>query len=496
MLERKKWASDATSEIMFLMKTKNISARESVEAVKTQLALDKNISTNLRASINTLVSITTKLIDRVAINSANSSKPPSQDPNRIRKTRIDKGVKRKKRKAGGQLGHKGKTLEKIQNIEDYEHVSEEILIDRDSIPKGSYTRIGFETRQVLDIKIETFIHEFKAEILEDKNGNQYVAKFPDNVKKVIQYGNEVKAQAVYMSQFQLIPFARVEDYFNHLLNFGISKGTIFNFNKEAFLKLEIFEAWAREKLLSSPFNHADETGINLKGKRIWLHTLSSAHVTLYHVDEKRGKEAMDRMGILPYYKGILCHDHWKPYYKYLFLHALCNAHHLRELTYAFEEDGQLWAQKMYKLLNKMNDEVKESKSGRLSKERIKYYQRRYRKILTKGKLECPLGEKPEGKKGRQKKSKSRNLLERLINFEDDTLRFIKESIVSFTNNQGETELRMTKVQQKISGCFRSLEGAEIFCRIRAYLVTCRKNGVNPTDALRLLFAGDLPAFIV
>lgn len=489
-------AEYAKCEIIFLMKIKNINVRESIDKIKEQVRSDRTASRELKSSINSLITITTALVDRLAVTSANSSKPPSQDPNRIRKTRIDKGIKRNKKKPGGQAGHTGTTLEKIDNLNDYDYVSEEILIDKKSIPAGTYKQVGFETRQVFDIKISTFIHEYKAEILEDEKGNQYVAKFPDDVKKAVQYSNEVKAKSVYMSQFQLIPFARVADYFNHQLGLGISKASVFNFNKEAFLKLEMFEAWARVELLHSPFNHADETGININGKRIWLHTLSSAYVTLYHPDEKRGTEAMDRMGILQFYKGILCHDHWKPYYKYLFLHALCNAHHLRELKFAFEEDAQEWAKKMHKLLSKMNEEVQASKNGTLSKERIKYFQKRYRSILNKGKTECPLIKKAKGKKGKQKKSKSRNLLERLIKFEDDTLRFIKESIVSFTNNQGENDLRMTKVQQKISGCFRSMDGAEMFCRIRGYLVTCRKHGVKPTEALRLLFAGELPAFIV
>ena len=160
-----------------------------------------------------------------------------------------------------------------------------------------------------------------------------------------------------------------------------------------------------------------------------------------------------------------------------------------------EEDGQKWAKKMYALLNDINEEVKKSKNGFLSSKKIKLYQKQYRTILSKGKKECPLAEKVEIKQGRQKKSKSRNLLERLIDFEEDTLRFMKVSVVSFTNNQGENDLRMTKVQQKISGCFRSMEGARIFCRVRSYLVTCRKNGVSPTEALRLLFDGKLPAFI-
>jgi transposase len=477
---------------MFSMKIENIDITKTIESAKNQIASDKSLTPAIRSTFELLILVINLMASRFQINSTNSSKPPSQDPNRLRRRRIDKGIKRKKRKQGGQVGHTGSTLEKVENPNEIE----EIFINKKTIPPGIYKHVGFESRQVFDIKISTHITEYRAEILEDKKGNQYVANFPEHVKKAVQYGNEVKSQSVYMSQFQLIPLTRVTDYFNDQVKLAISKGSISNFNQEAFEKLEYFEQWAKEQLLQSPFNHADETGINLNGKRIWLHNLSNDKVTLYHADEKRGTEAMDRMGILPHYKGILCHDHWKPYYKYLEItHVLCNAHHLRELVFAWEEDGQKWAQKMYSLLNEINEEVKKSKNGKLSEKRIKSYQKIYRTILAKGKKECPFAEKIEIKQGRTKKSKSRNLLERLIDFEEDTLMFMKVSIVSFTNNQGENDLRMTKVQQKISGCFRSMEGAQIFCRIRAYLVTCRKNGVSSTDALRLLFEGKLPNFI-
>ena len=473
------------------MKIKDIEVNKTIDKARKQIALDRSLSPAIRSTIELLILIISIFSKRFQLNSRNSSKPPSQDPNRPRKTRLDKGTKRNKLKQGGQNGHPGTTLQKIDNPDEIE----EILINRKSIPKGIYHRIGFDARQVFDIKISTHVTEYRAEILEDQNGNQFVADFPEHVSKAAQYGNEVKAQSVYMSQFQLIPLDRVCDYFNDQVGLPISKGSISNFNKEAFERLEYFEVWVKEQLLLSPFNHADETGINLGGKRIWLHNLSNEKVTFYHADEKRGKEAMDRMGILPLYKGTICHDHWHPYYGYPCGHALCNAHHLRELKFAFEEDGQKWARKMHRLLEKINEEVKKTKNGVLTKKRIGYFQKRYRNILENGKKECPLSRKIKGKRGRQKKSKSRNLLERLINFEDDTLRFMQESIVTFTNNQGENDLRMTKVQQKISGCFRSVEGAQIFCRVRAYLVTCRKNGVSATDALRLLFQGELPGYI-
>ncbi len=271
-----------------------------------------------------------------------------------------------------------------------------------------------------------------------------------------------------------------------------------NFNwRLTFEALEAFEEWAKETLLNSPLIHADETGVNVNGKRLWFHLLSNDTVVLYQVDEKRGAEAMDRMGILPKYTGIVCHDHWKPYYTYTScIHALCNAHHLRELQRAWEQDDQKWAKEMKSLLETINKEVHDTQNQCLSQDRIEYYKEKYRNILFEGEKESPLMERTEKKKkGKVKQSKSRNLLDRLRNFEDDTLLFMKDPIVPFTNNIAENDLRMTKVQQKISGCFRSLMGAKTFCRNRSFLLTCQKNGIEPKDALNMLFQGKLPSFM-
>jgi transposase len=205
---------------------------------------------------------------------------------------------------------------------------------------------------------------------------------------------------------------------------------------------------------------------------------------------------MDRMGVLPHYRGHLVHDHMKSYYRYEnCIHCLCNAHHLRELERAWEEDHQQWAKSVQDLLIEMNKAV-DAADGALSAGKQIEYQERYRNILKLGDDECPRPPPKEpGKRGRQKKSKSRNLLERLRDFEGDVLRFMSVEIVPFTNNLAENDLRMTKVQQKISGCFRSMDGARIFCRIRSFLSTCRKNDVSPTEALRGLFEGKLPAFM-
>jgi len=469
------------------MKVEDIDVSATISKAKVLLSKDKKTSPSVVAMMELLITIISILLNQRNTNSRNSSKPPSQDPNRPRK---DKGKKRGKKNPGAQMGHIGATLNPVKNPDEIE----EIFIDRRTLPLGDYKPDGFEKRQVFNIKISSQVIEYQAEVLKDQNGDQWVADFPDGVNNPTQYSGELKAHSVYLSQFQLIPQFRITDYFNDQLSIPLSKGSVHNFNRTAFNLLEDFEEWVKERLLSAKLNHADETGVNINGKKFWFHLLSNPEVTLYQVDEIRGSEAMNRMGILPFYSGILCHDHWKAYYKYYCIHSLCNAHHLRELEGAWERDAYKWAKKMKALLEKINIEVHKSKKNRLSKKRILHYEKKYRAILKRGELECPLIVSKTTRR-RIKQSKSRNLLDRLRDFEDDTLRFMKESIVPFTNNMAENDLRMTKVQQKISGCFRSIDGAKIFCRVRSYLITCRKNGVNPTEALNLLFQGKLPTFI-
>ena len=243
--------------------------------------------------------------------------------------------------------------------------------------------------------------------------------------------------------------------------------------------------------------HVDETGINTGGIRSWLHNVSNDRYSYFYPHAKRGGAALDEMGILPNYHGILCHDHWKPYFHYGRVHSLCNAHHLRELERAWEQDGQQWARQMNTLLKQINLAVNDA-GGCLDIPAADLYRKSYRDLLQEAENECPAPNTTEktGKRGKTARSKSRNLLERLKNLEDDVLRFMTDPIVPFSNNQAENDLRMIKVQQKVSGCFRHMDGAKIFCRIRSYLTTCRKQGLTASGALQLLFQGKSPPFMV
>lgn len=426
------------------------------------------------------------LLNRVTLSSANSSKPPSSDPNRQKKPRKPSG-----KSSGGQKGHVGTTLQKVNDPDEVTV----IRIDRRTLPKGDYKEVGFETRQVFDIDISRLVTEYQAQILENDQGKRFTAPFPKGVNKAAQYGNRLKAHAVYLSQYQLLPYKRIQEYFTDQLQMPLSEGSLYNFNQQAYTQLAEFEQISKDHLAQAAVNHADETGINIKGKRHWLHCMSNPTWTYFYPHQKRGKEAMDEINILPRFHGILCHDHWKPYYRYPCIHALCNAHHLRELTRAHEQDKQQWAKEMENLLREMNQVVDQA-GGALKPDKAKTFHERYRSLLKKAERECPPPKKPPGKpkRGRLKRSKARNLLERLIDYENDVLRFMENPLVPFTNNRGENDIRMTKVQQKISGCFRSMKGAKMFCRIRGYLSTCRKQGLSATDAMRMVFEGKLPEF--
>ena len=472
-----------------MTKTSSLDINKTIAEVEHLLAADDNISPALNASIKMLIVVVKLLTDKAGLNSRNSSQPPASDPNREKKPRSKANTS-----PGGQLGRKGITLKQVDEPDEIQ----DLKIDRRTLPRGDYEEAGYESRQVFDIRICRHVTEYRAQIVMDNNGKKYVAPFPAEVNRPAQYGAQVKVNAVTMSMYQLIPYERVKTHFAEMYDLPLSAGSLFNFNLDAFSRLAPFMALAKWQLgQHETVVHADETGINVNGKRLWLHGASNERWTLIAAHAKRGKEAMDDIGILPHLRGYLIHDHWKPYYKFeRCQHALCNAHHKRELTRAYEQDDHTWAKEMEDLLDTINQEVKEA-GGVLPIEESKKWRKKYRRLLKKAEEECPPPEPDpdQPKKGRLARSKSRNLLERLRDYEEDVLCFMDIAEVPFTNNQAERDIRMTKVQQKISGCFRSMQGAEIFCAVRSYVSTCSKHQVGVGEALECLFSGTWPAFI-
>jgi transposase len=473
------------------MKLNNVDVKETIDRANSLLEQEQSLSPAFKMVFKLILTLMQLMLDRLTLNSRNSSKPPSTDPNKKKKNK-DENDNASNRKPGGQQGRIGTQLQPVANPDEIKTIA----IDLKTLPKADYTETGFEARQVIDFEISVHVTEYRAQILVDGRGRRYVAPFPAGVVRPIQYGSNTKVTSVYMSQQQLIPYKRTANYFAEQVGFNISVGTLFNFNKEAYQLLEPFEQIAKNKLIASAMINADETGININGKTNWLHTACNEKWTHFYPHKKRGTEAMDEIGILPNFQGVLCHDGWKSYYKYGCDHALCNAHHLRELEWCATEGGQQWAQKIKDFLLKLNTTV-DAANGQLDEEHGKQYLTQYQVLLNEAELECPQARSEENgrKRGKVKQSKARNLLQRLIDYHADVLRFMRDVDVPFTNNQGERDLRMTKVQQKISGCFKSEEGAKIFCRVRGYLSTCSKHGVDATQALKILFSGKLPDFV-
>ena len=354
---------------------------------------------------------------------------------------------------------------------------------------------AYERRQIFDIPpVNLIVTEHRSQIKSCPHcGKLNKAVFPESIKYPVQYGPNVLASAVYCKNYQFIPYERICEFFNDVMGIKICPATIIKAERECFQNLEEFENVIKKKLITSPVIHCDETGMKIEGKRHWLHVASNDKYTCYFAHSKRGSEAINAMGILPEFKGIAVHDGWKPYNGYECDHALCNAHLQRELTGIEENYKQQWAKEMNELLTEMKkytDECKEQVKD-LDFEQIKALEERFNAIIIKGIEENPPSLNPEkqGKRGKNPKTKARNLLDRFIEHKEPILRFLNDLGVPFENNQAERDIRMMKLQQKISGTFRTIQGAEAFCRIRAYISTIRKNGLPVIDGILAALKG-------
>jgi len=432
-----------------------------------------------------------KLKEIINKDSTNSSKPPSTDNNF--KEKAESPLKGK-RKRGGQKGSSTTNLSKVDNPDAVE-VLEPITCKNCNHNLNGVAVKSISTKQEFDIpKISMRVKEFQqhSKICPCCNTINK-PEFPEHLKASVQYGVNIKTFIAYLNTYQMIPYDRITELVKDFTSHSISNGTINNMLKTFYKNLESYEANIKQLLLKSNVIHVDETSTQVSNKLHWTHTVSTSLITYYMIHKKRGKEAIDAMGILPSYSGIAVHDHWQAYNNYDCDHSFCNAHLLRELTAVIQNEDQKWAKDMHLLLTNMNKytyKLKANTKTAPSKGKLKHFFSQYREICSTALKFYPPPIQSHTKR-RPKQSKSKNLLDRFIKYKKETLRFFIDLRVPFTNNLAERDLRMIKVKEKISGCFASLKGAQMFNRIRGFISTVKKNKQSVFESLRNAIRGEV-----
>ena len=429
-------------------------------------------------------------------NSDNSNWPPSRDKSRKKKKRTRSMRKKSNKKAGGQPGHKGHTLEMSEKPDHVEHHRPESCAHCQSVFDPEQEAVETARRQVIDIPpIQTEVTEHRSETLSCAHcGQETSGSFPEDVTNPVQYGPRIKQVGVYLKIEQLLPYDRTRQCLEDLFQVYLSPGTLQNTVRKAAKRLKPIVKNIRDKIAAADVGHFDETGFYIGGTRHWLHSSSTDGLTYYFPHRSRGRKATEEAGILSSFRGTAVHDNWATYWLYQACkHGLCNAHHLRNLTAIEEIEQQHWATHIKALLRSAKHLVevaKESGLDALPAAKIEQVERIYDKLVKLALLknQPPEGGWPTGKRGRPKKTKPRNLAERFQKRRTAVLAFVYDFKVPFDNNLAERDIRMLKVQQKISGCFRSQQGAKDFCIIRSYISSMRKQEYNIWEALGSVFS--------
>jgi transposase len=463
-----------------------------LEERNTQLEAE---NARLREQVTALLARVQELEGRLAKDSHNSSKPPSSDGLK-RKTKSLRAKSGKK--PGGQLGHRGETLRLVAT-------PDEVVAHRPThcpqcqTPLAEAEVVLRQRRQVQELPpvVRLVVREHQVLHLRCPHCSHVsMGTFPSEAPSRAQYGPRVRALVVYLVEQQHLPLGRVQQLLADLLGLRLARGTLVGWIQQAARVLEPVELQIKAALAQAPVLHHDETGVRRAGKLAWAHVTSTGRLTHYAVHTKRGHAATDAIGILPAYRGVSVHDGWGSYGVYTACrHALCNVHHLRELTFLEEQYQQGWAATLKALLREMKTATDHARSRgdlHLAPAERQDFVIRYRALLASGLAANPPPldqERRAGQRGRLAQSPARNLLERLLLQQDQVLAFLDDLAIPFDNNQAERDLRGLKIQQKVSGCFRSEQGADAYATIRGYLATLRKQGQSLLAALNTVFAG-------
>jgi len=465
----------------------NTVLRKELAVAHEQLAIAREVFAQLSARIE-------HLEGQISKNSHNSSKPPSSDGPKA-PVRTPKSLRGKSGKqSGGQPGHPGHTLLMVAEpdtiIALVPSVCERCQQDLEKVEVGRVERA-----QVWDLPpVRLQVTEYRAQVKVCPCCRAETrAAFPDGLQQAsVQYGPMTRALAVYLQCVHLLPYARTCQILSDLLGTSFSQASLQAALQRGSTQVEEALECIKQGLMGSQVLHNDETGFRIAGKGRWLHVAATRHLTYYQYHEKRGKAATDAIGILPHFQGISVHDSWASYLDYACTHALCNVHYLRELTFISERYKQQWANAMKDLLLEIKAQVDLARAqGKavLPRATRQEYEARYLHLVEQGIAANPPPPRTKGTRGPLRGDDVRNLLRRLRDYQALILRFMHQFIVPFDNNLAEQDIRMMKVQQKIAGCFRTPEGTTIFCRLRRYLSTMRKQGVHLLTALHHVFLG-------
>ena len=466
-----------SSEEILTLKTLVSSLLERVsqlEAENAQLRLD-----NIALKAENL-----ELQARLSKNATNSHKPPSSE-GYSKKPALSKV---KTGKVGGQFGHKGQTLQ-MSSTPDVliKHYAEICTACSKILNKSDVVNVG-SSHQVFDLPPQKLlITEHQLLVSQCTCGCQNKASLPTGLSySPVQYGSNIKALAVYLNTDFKLPFQKISTLFGDLYGYEFNPSTAFSANQQLFDKLEPIEDFIKEALKKEQVVHADETGLRCQGSLQWLHVTCSLLYTYFFVHPKRGKLAIEsEKSILQDCKNYLMHDCWASYFGLENpSHLICNAHIVRELQALIENGSSKWAEIMQKYLLNL---FELSQQQPISQTLLPKYVREFHQICQQGFLEEPVPSKIIGQKGRMKKSKGLNLLERLSKNQDAVLSFAFHQDLPFTNNQAERDLRPVKTKQKVSACFRTIAGANHYARIQGFISTIRKQGLNPFLQLQDVF---------